>query len=187
MPALSAEAKAKLLEAKQWLQENPEESITTASRIFKLPPTTLSSSIKRKSRRNGGNNRILTSGQEKSIHQFIESYLDHGLLPTKGILQAVISRLRQLENKKPPSNSWFQKWWKTQPLHKIKTKPIAHERIAAQDKDEVVSWFKQYRDALEEHNIESKNIWNFDETGFRIGCPKGQEIYVPYDVKEVSY
>ena len=32
-----------------------------------------------------------------------------------------------------------------------------------------------------------EDIWNFDETGFRIGCPKGEEIYVPLDVKEVSY
>jgi hypothetical protein len=193
MPALSIEAKDRLLEAKLWLQENPEESITTASRIFKLPRTTLSSSIQRAIRqlqlakRPGGQNRILTSSQERAIHQFIESYLNHGLLPTKGVLQAAISRLQQLKNKPPPSNSWFQKWWKTQPLHKIRTKPIARDRITAQDKDEVVAWFTRYREVLEKHDIQRKDVWNFDETGFRIGCPKGQEIYVPYEVKEVSY
>jgi hypothetical protein len=65
--------------------------------------------------------------------------LNHGLLPTKGVLQAVISHLQQLKNKPPLSNSWFQKWRKTQLLHKIKTKPIAQNQITAQDKDKVVS------------------------------------------------
>jgi hypothetical protein len=188
MSNLNKDMHARLQEAREWLQEHQEESITTASRIFQLNRTTLAYAIqKAKHTVRGGQNRILTSSQEKAIHQFIESYLGHGLLPTKGVLQAVITRLRQLENKPPPSNSWFQRWWKTQPLHKIKTKPIAKNRITAQDKDEVVSWFKRYRDVLEEHNIQRKDLWNFDETGFRIGCPKGQEIYVPLDVKEVSY
>jgi transposase-like protein len=113
--------------------------------------------------------------------------LNHGLLPTQGVLLAAITRVRQLNHKPPPSKSWFQKWWKTQPLHKIKTKPIAQERIIAQDKDVVVAWFTQYREVLEKHDIQPKDIWNFDETGFRIGCPKGQEIYVPHNIKEVSY
>jgi hypothetical protein len=178
----------RLQEAIEWLQEHQEESITTASRIFQLNRTTLAYSIqKAKHVQKGGQNRILTPSQERAIHQFIESYLDHGLLPTKGVLQAVVTRLRQLENKGPPSNSWFQKWWKTQPLHKIKTKPIAKDRITAQAKGEVVAWFQRYREVLKTHNIQRKDIWNFDETGFRIGCPKGQEIYVPNEVKEVSY
>jgi hypothetical protein len=51
----------------------------------------------------------------------------------------------------------------------------------------VISWFQRYREVLKKHDIQSKDIWNFDETGFRIGCPKGQEIYVLTEVKEVSY
>ena len=39
---------------------------------------------------------------------------------------------------------------------------------------------------LREHKISRGNVWNFDETGFRVGCPKGEVIYVPLDVKEVG-
>jgi uncharacterized protein YerC len=179
----------RIQEAKTWLQEHNEESITTASRIFKLSRTTLLSSIQRSSSYSrGGLNRILTPNQEESIHLFIRSYLNHGLLPTKGVLLSAITRLRALENKPPPSDSWFQKWHKTQPLRKIKTKPIARVRITAQDKEEVTQWFGKYREAIKEYRIKSRtDIWNFDETGFRVGCPKGEEIYVPVDVKEVSY
>ena len=95
--------------------------------------------------------------------------------------------MRKLENKPPPSKGWFRQWWKTQPLRKITTKPIARERITAQDKVEVQEWFKQYRKVLHNKKISRKDIWNFDETGFRIGCPRGEVIYVPDDVNEVSY
>jgi hypothetical protein len=39
---------------------------------------------------------------------------------------------------------------------------------------------------LREYRISRGNVWNFDETGFRVSCPKGEEIYVPLDVKEVG-
>jgi hypothetical protein len=188
--ALDTKTRTRL--GKEWLQEcdneNETETITTASRIFDVARTTLTYSIqKANSRTQGGSNRILTPGQEQSINQFIQSYLNHGLLPTKGVLISAITRLRALENKPPPSASWFQKWHKTQPLHKIKTKPIARVRITAQDKEEVSQWFGKYRETVKKYRFKPKDIWNFDETGFRVGCPKGEEIYVPLDVKEVSY
>ena len=31
-----------------------------------------------------------------------------------------------------------------------------------------------------------KNIYNFDESGVRVGCPTGEEIVVPIDYKEFS-
>jgi phage gp46-like protein len=185
----TSDLQTRIQQAKAWLQERDnEEAITTAARIFNITRTTLSSSIHRPSGDSrGGLNRILTSGQEQSINLFIQSDLNHGLLPTKGVLISAITCLRALENKPPPSASWFQKWWKTQPLHKIKTKPIARVRITAQDKDEVSQWFVKYKEVVKKHEVSRKDIWNFDETGFRIGCPKGEEIYVPLDVKEVSY
>jgi hypothetical protein len=59
-------------------------------------------------------------------------------------------------------------------------------RIIAQDKEEVKIWFEKYRETLKKYKISRKYIWNFDETGFRVGCPKGETIYVPSEVKEVS-
>jgi hypothetical protein len=129
--------------AKEWLKEagNNDEMLVTAARIFKVTRTSLSySGYQATNRPAGGGNRILTPNQENSLNGFIRSYLDHGLLPTKGVLLSAIKHLRGLENKPPPSNSWFQKWWKTQPLHKITTKPIALVRITAQDKEEVSQW-----------------------------------------------
>jgi len=50
---------------------------------------------------------------------------------------------------------------------------------------DVEAWFKRYRDTLQEYKItKAKNILNMDESGARIGCPKGEDIIVPSDVKE---
>ena len=102
------DTKARIQLAKEWLQEHKNESIATAARIFKLNRTTLSYSIRKaKNRPQGGLNQILTTSQEQSLNQFIRNYLDHGLLPTKGVILSAITRLRALENKPPPSISWF--------------------------------------------------------------------------------
>jgi hypothetical protein len=57
----------------------------------------------------------------------------------------------------------------------------------AQDKGDVQDWFKKYRDVLQKYKFSRGDIWNFDKTGFRAGCAKRQEIYMPLEAKEVSY
>jgi hypothetical protein len=52
---------------------------------------------------------------------------------------------------------------------------------------EVKEWFKKYREVVDKYHVEKQYIFNFDETGFRVGCPRGEEIYVPLDVKEVRF
>ena len=85
-PNEDLDTKARIQLAKEWLQEHENESIATAARIHKLNRTTLSYSIRKANNRpRGGLNRNLTTSQEQSLHQFIRSYLDYSLLPTKGI------------------------------------------------------------------------------------------------------
>jgi hypothetical protein len=56
--------------------------------------------------------------------------------------------------------------------------------LIAQDEQEVQKWFKEYHKTLREYSIRRKNIVNFDEAGFRVGCAKGQWILVPEDILE---
>ncbi len=187
-PNALLDQKTRIQHAKAFLIDNPQETIATASRIFQLSRTTLSSSIYATPKpylRKGGQNRILTPSQEQSLNRFIQSYLNHSQLPTRGVVLGAITCLRKLDGKPRPSDSWFTKWWKTQPIHKITTKPIARDRISAQDVKEVKEWFKKYKEAVKKYQVQRQDIFNFDETGFRVGCPKGEEIFVPLDVKEV--
>ena len=186
MSDLSPDYKQRMRAAKEWLIKHPKEKQTTAAKIFKVNRKALNSSILRPSnRQQGGHNKILSTDQEVAIHKFIRSYLQHGQNPTRDVVFSAICYLRRQADKPPPSQIWFSKWWKAQPLRKIKTKPIARVRITAQDEKEVEEWFEEYKEVLEKYRIKRKDIHNFDESGFRVGCPRGIEVLVPIDIKEV--
>jgi hypothetical protein len=163
----SSHLKDRLYTTKHFLIEYLVETQATTVQIFKLYPKTLSNSITRiSSRSRGGQNKVLTESQEKAVHTFIRSYLQHNQNPMCAIVLSAITYLRAKEDKPRPSESWFIKWWKGQPLHKIKTKPLAKVRIEAQDIQVVKDWFIAYREVLDKYQFQAKDIYNFDETGF---------------------
>jgi len=70
-------------------------------------------------------------------------------------------------------------------FHTIKTKPISQQRTTAQDYSVVKEWFQDYSQFLYEHAIKLEDLWNMDETGFRIGIPGGEQVIVLATVKEL--
>ena len=63
-------------------------------------------------------------------------------------------------------------------------------RISTQDETEVDDFFFNkeygYLATIKKYNVKPKDIHDFDEMGVRVGCPKGVEVIVPIDVKEVG-
>lgn len=179
----------RLENARDFLRDNPDEQPIVAARIYNIPPTTLYTAIKRgwKCGHKGGYNQVLQEHHTLALHKFIRSLLASGILPTHAIVFNAICSLKKAQNpnSKAPSYSWFMKWWKSSNLKKIKSKPLATVRFTAQQEDDVHKWFKTYQSTLSEYGIKKKNIINFDEAGFRVGCTKGQWILVPDDIKEV--
>ena len=61
--------------AREWLVENPSESINAACRIFKVPESTLRLSIKRRiknpQQRKGGQNKVLSTAQTEALNKWI--------------------------------------------------------------------------------------------------------------------
>ncbi|KAJ6437104.1 FAD linked oxidase domain-containingprotein [Purpureocillium lavendulum] len=55
-------------------------------------------------------------------------------------------------------------------------KTLNADRAASEDLDRVVEYFQKLQDIIEEAGILSEDIWNMDETGFRIGVGKDQLI-----------
>jgi hypothetical protein len=165
-----------LSEAREWLTDNPSESVATASRIFKVKKSTLQSSITRLNRLRvglGGQNKLLTPAQIRALKKWIIMQYEQGLGATRQMTLAAVCYLRKSEQ--PPSHSWLTTFMKTQlkDFHIIKTKPIALQRVKAQDEGLINDWFRAYNDFLRAHEIEPHSIWNMDETGFRIGIPGG--------------
>lgn len=129
----------------------------------------------------------MESHQIEAIHRFIRSLLESPIQPTHEMVFNAIQKLKRAQDLDfgGSSKRWFRKWWQTNGLHKIKTKPLSAVRYAAAQESDVTAWFDQYERVLADLKIRNRrNIINFDEAGFRVGCMKGIQILVPTDMKE---
>jgi DDE superfamily endonuclease/Tc5 transposase DNA-binding domain len=79
----------------------------------------------------------------------------------------------------PPvvSAEWPRRFIERQPdLHKMRQKPIELVRKLAHDPEVILSWFQRFQALCTQFGVCNEDIWNFDETGFRIGVGKSQWI-----------
>jgi hypothetical protein len=96
--------------------------------------------------------------------------------------------LRAGDRKPPLTWRWFQYWLKATPeVYKIKTKPIASQRVDMHTEEDIFDWFENVlRPAIYRRDIyDGSRIHNMDEKGARLGCPAGQEVIVPVYIKEM--
>jgi hypothetical protein len=87
----------RLAKAMEFLNENPDEKPITATRIYKLPPSSLYSAIDRagSTGSHGGHNKILMAHHEMAIREFAMSLLSHEIQPTPQLIfQAIIDLKR---------------------------------------------------------------------------------------------
>jgi len=129
--------------AKEWLNENPTESMAVAARLYHLSPTTLRNSIARGKttvKDRGGQNRVLSKAQIEALKDWIKAWSVQGLGATKKMVYAAVCYLRHPQPE--PLMSWLTKFIKRElhdEFHTIKTKPIALQQVAAQDNYKLVS------------------------------------------------
>ena len=96
------------------------------------------------------------------------------------MLYSAIICLRTAENKPPPSTRWFTSYVKQNKVFKpVRTKPISRLRFESYSMQDIEIWHKDLRAVIEKHDIQPENIYNFDETGIRMGCISGEEVIVP--------
>ena len=171
-----------LSNACEWLAANPSESIGAASRIFKVPNSTIRSKIARAAAPkppHGGYNRVLSAAQTEALKEWITEQYYLGLGANRHMVYSAVCHLRS--PLPPPSQSWLTKYIQNEFLefHFIPTKPIAQQRTQAQDEPTVIKWFEKYTELILQRGINPESIWNMDETGFRVGIPGGRESWSP--------
>ena len=100
------------------------------------------------------------------IHGAAEAILNTGVHPPQ-----LLQRL---------GRDWVTRWLKRHPeLLKQRQKSREKERIDAATYTELSAWYKRFNDTVLRHAILPQDCWNFDETGFRIGCG-GSQIVVTF-------
>jgi hypothetical protein len=196
MPSAPTTAKQQeaIAQAIAFKATNPEESLRVGARIHGASENTVQSRVQRQHQRKnkalkprGGQNRILSDSQIKAIVKYTDDMRIHGLGATKSMVFAAIGFLKESEGRPLPSRRWFQHFLHTNPelFRTVKTKPIARNRVSAQDVEDVQAWFDRWRTYSEKNNLTAEDIINFDEGGFQIGVTGGEDILVPAWVTDV--
>ena len=76
----------------------------------------------------------------------------------------------RLVNYDPVGRDWVARFLSRHPeLESARRKCIEAARIKDVSVERLTKWFEDLRRVIEEHNIESENIYNMDESGFAIG------------------
>jgi hypothetical protein len=177
-----------LSKACEWLIAHPSESASVASKIFKVPRSTIQSRMARVAtppRPHGGQNKVLTTAQIEALRNWISEQYYLGLGANRHMVYGAVCHLRS--PLPPPSRSWLNKFIKQElkDFHFITTKPIARHRTQAQDPSAIIEWFEKYTELVLQRGINPESIWNMDETGFRIGIPGGERVIVPRTAKQL--
>jgi hypothetical protein len=93
--------------------------------------------------------------------------------------------LKRAKESDASNRRWFQAWWKNNELNKIKIKSLTIVRYFAAQMSNVKQWFVNYRNILQELSIiRSRNIWNFDETDFRVNCMQKKNILMSKNISD---
>jgi hypothetical protein len=65
-------------------------------------------------------------------------------------------------------------------FQRVNQKPVDPKRINSEDIDAIKVWFARLDVLIHEYDIQPSNLYNFDETGFRIGQGKGEKVITAY-------
>jgi hypothetical protein len=136
----------------------------------------------------GGHNKLLTDDQELALRQFIDFLIYLGHKADQRAIRAAANKLLDYTGSTHPAtrlwaSRWFKRnkdWFKT-----LRAKTLAQERKAAHRKEDLEEHFKEFYSALEKWGITFADVYNMDETGFRIGVLRGRIVITHLNTKTV--
>jgi hypothetical protein len=102
---------------------------------------------------------------------------------------AANSTLKACGQENVVTKNWFTRFARRHPttVFKRSYKPLSAEKKAAHERAEIEVHLDKFQQAIKDdnHPIQRENVWNFDETGFRIGCLRGSIVSVRSTTKVV--
>ena len=123
-----------------------------------------------KSRREANvENQALTPAEESALISFVKRATALGHPIRHPYLRELAEVLRKervgIEGLFPLGHEWVMRFLQRHPDVKSQVaKSIEKTRVEV-TKEQVLEWFKQYREEIEKHGIEEENIYNMDESG----------------------
>ncbi|KAM4061549.1 DDE superfamily endonuclease [Hirsutella rhossiliensis] len=152
---------SRLEEAVQYAKDFPQNSIRSVAKKYEVAHTTLRYRLKRYVDRLDAVNLAVRP-------EFIVD-------AANAILRAKAPAAKSGD---PPTVGvhWVTRFIQRHGYCKQRQKTLSAERAASEDLQRVVEYFQRLQRILEREGIQPDDIWNMDETGFRVGVGKDQLI-----------
>ena len=160
-------------------------NIAALARQFNVPVPRLRARVSGRVSRYGriAPNRTLTEVQDDALCHYLDTLDQFGLSATQPMLVAVANSILRDAHTEPyePSHQvgkdWLRRWKKAHPQYKLRKKrATAVDRYKAGNREDFVRWFTALNNVINQFDINEQDIYNFDETGFRIGIGGSQWI-----------
>jgi len=130
-------------------------------------------------------NRRFSDIEEKALCRYLDRLDKLGLLAQRELLRGAADYILLANwtptstDEKPPSvgQHWVSRVLKRHPEYILKRRKVLDlERKRSESYENLQNWFQLLQDAITSFGIHSDDIWNFDETGFRIGVGRDQLV-----------
>ena len=150
-------------------------SLRAASRAFDVPLSTLSTPLRGVSSRRDTRptTRELTSAEEEVLLQRILDLDSKGFPPRLSVVRETANIILENRGTTPPATvgtNWVSNFIKRQPmLRTTYNRPYDYRRSKCEDPVVIQGWFALVQHTKAEYGILEEDIYNFDETGFRMG------------------
>ncbi len=188
MPKFDHAQELRIVDAIAHLKANPKAKKTQIALQYRVSYSTFLARLKGVQPGNrGGHNARLNVFEDEALKGYMEFLCRIGMPPDKRAIVKATNLLLEERGEDRVSKEWGRRWLlKNKQYYKnIRSKTLHAERKAIHHTEEIQLHFQQFQEMIVRYSIEQKDVWNFDEIGFRIGCLRGRMVVVPADIKAI--
>jgi len=170
-------------EAIQYMDGFPDAKITAVAKDFGVSRWSLRRRLEGVGPKKGSKkgNTKLTKAEEGAVCAYIERLDRINLAVQPSFVQEAanyILKARAPKGQEPETVglNWTSRFIKRHGFFKKNRKILEKGRQEAEDPEHVATYFEKLQQVIREYGIAPEDIWNMDETGFRIGVGSNQLI-----------
>jgi Tc5 transposase DNA-binding domain len=185
MPITCQDIEERVIEACEDLEHQEIRNIAKTAREFDVPEGRLRRRFQGKALSyidREAHNKVLNEAAERSLCLYIDLADEIGLpIREQTLVIAANAILRNHHSGDGPprtvSKMWLSRWLSRHPEYQRKTKkPLAAVRKNIHNPQAIQAWFDKLLTVIRTYGIVDTDIYNMDETGFRIGVGRRHKV-----------
>ncbi|PGH37012.1 40S ribosomal protein S15 [[Emmonsia] crescens] len=137
-------------------------------------------------------NKRLTEGEEQAIIEYIDRLDRLGLSATREQAQGAANYLLctrlGVDGFMPVGTLWVKRFLTRHPFLNIRSqRAMEKDRKKAENHASIDSWYTELQEAMQDHGILPNDLWNMNETGFRIRIGRDEMVITREEGRKVGF